>query len=73
MLSPMLFNIMFGAIVHGARQKYEQEGLGVQVLQKNGVFIGRRRRPENSPTFMRENSQMIVYCLPNQRMSYNKW
>jgi len=26
-ISPMLFNIMFGAIVHAARTKYEQEGL----------------------------------------------
>jgi hypothetical protein len=48
----MLFNIMFGAIVHASRQKYEQEGLGVQVMENNGVFTGRRRRPEHSPTFI---------------------
>ena len=62
-LSPMLFNIMFGAIVHAARTKYEQEGLGVQVLQNDGVFYGRRRGIENSPTFVISDIEYADDCV----------
>jgi hypothetical protein len=54
----MLFNIMFGAIVHAARQKYEQEELGVQVMQKNGVFTGSGEFPD----FHHERYRIRIVC-----------
>jgi len=65
---------MFGAIVHASRTKYEQEGLGVQVMQNNGVFYGRRRGTENSPTFIISDIEYADDCvlLAESEMICNK-
>jgi hypothetical protein len=43
--------------------KYEQEGLGVQVMQNNGVFCGMRRGTENSPTFIISDIDYADDCI----------
>jgi hypothetical protein len=49
--------------VQAARKKYEQDGLGVQVLQNNGMFSGSRRRPENSSTFIITDIEFADDCV----------
>ena len=63
MISPMLFNIMFGAIVHAARTKYEQEGLGVQLWQQDGVISGRRRGIDNASAFIITDVEFADDCV----------
>jgi hypothetical protein len=62
-LSPMLFNVMLGAIVHAARTKYEQAGLGVQILQNDGMLHGRRRGSTDSPTFIITDIEFADDCV----------
>jgi hypothetical protein len=54
---------MFGAIAHAARTKYEQEVLGVQLLQHDGVFSGRRRDTDNASAFIIADIEFADDCV----------